>query len=121
MELLQFKEIAEANNKQYFNQIVSNVNDHVVRMGVMTSQYPWHKHPDSDETFIGVEGIVIIETPDAVFELTPGSCITIPKDLIHRTRPKFDRSVNLTVESKAMTTILVADIVLDSETEDNIR
>ncbi|WP_255501885.1 cupin domain-containing protein [Olivibacter sp. SDN3] len=64
----------------------------------MTSAYPWHLHPNSDETFIGMEGIVIIETYQERYELTPGSSITIPRNVPHRTKPKGDRSVNLTVE-----------------------
>jgi len=110
MNLQNFEKIAAINDQKYFNQIVSNVNDHVVRMAVMTSQYPWHKHPNSDETFIGVEDIVVIETTEGIYELVPGSCITIPANIIHRTRPKFKRSVNLTIESAAMETVMIGDI-----------
>jgi len=90
--------MAEENSEPYFNTVINTLNDHVVRMSVMTSAYPWHLHPNSDETFIGVEGIVIIETMEGIFELTPGSSITIPRNMQHRTRPKGGRSVNLTVE-----------------------
>jgi mannose-6-phosphate isomerase-like protein (cupin superfamily) len=96
--------MAEENKEPYFNTIISNVNDHVVRMSVMTSPYSWHLHPNSDETFIGVEGTVFIETPDGVSELTPGSSITIPRNMPHRTGPKGARSVNLTVERADMQT-----------------
>ena len=99
--------MAAENREPYFNTILGNVNDHVVRMSVMTSPYPWHLHPNSDETFIGVEGVVLIETPEGVFELTPGSSITIPRNMPHRTRPKDARSVNLTVEKADLLTELI--------------
>jgi hypothetical protein len=35
----------------YKNVAVAEVNDHVVRMGVMTEPYFWHLHPESDESF----------------------------------------------------------------------
>lgn len=89
----------------YLNTVVSKTNDHVVRHSIMTGQYPWHRHPNSDETFIGLEGIVIIETPEGSFELNQGSSITIPKNVLHRTRPKAERSANLTVELADMETI----------------
>ena len=100
----EFSRIATENKEPYFNTVLNTVNDHVVRMSIMTSPYPWHLHPNSDETFIGVEGIVVIETPEEVFELTPGSSITIPQNMPHRTRPKGARCVSLTVERADLTT-----------------
>jgi mannose-6-phosphate isomerase-like protein (cupin superfamily) len=100
----EFSRIAAENTEPYFNTVINTVNDHVVRMSIMTSPYPWHLHPNSDETFIGVEGIIVIETHEGVFELTPGSSITIPKNMPHRTLPKGARCVSLTVESADLTT-----------------
>jgi len=104
LERNEFKREAAENKEAYFNAVINNINDHVIRMSIMTSAYPWHLHPNSDETFIGVEGTVLVETPDGVFELTPGSSLTIPRDMPHRTRPKGPRSVNLTVEKADMQT-----------------
>jgi mannose-6-phosphate isomerase-like protein (cupin superfamily) len=100
----EFGRVASENTEAYFNTIINNVNDHVVRMSIMTSPYPWHLHPNSDETFIGVEGIIVIETPDKVFELAAGSSVTIPQNMPHRTRPKGARCVSLTVEKADLTT-----------------
>lgn len=105
LERIEFGKFAELNREAYFNTVVSVVNDHVVRVSVMTSAYPWHSHPNSDETFIGVEGVVVIETLDGVVELTPGSSVTVPRKVVHRTRPKGERSVNLTVERGDMETV----------------
>ncbi len=107
LEKTDFKAIADSTEALYFNTIISTVNDHIVRMGIMTSPYQWHIHPNSDETFIGVEGIVIIETPGETFELTPGASITIPQNMPHCTSPKGARSVNLTIERADMETVLV--------------
>lgn len=107
LNLENYKLIADQCNDPYFNTIINKLNDHVVRMGIMTKPYPWHLHPDSDETFVGVEGTVIIETSEGIFELTPGTSITIPCNMPHRTRPKEDRSVNLTIEKVTMQTIFI--------------
>src|SRR5438445_4818657 len=104
LEKNEFGRTAAENTAPYFNTPINNVNDHVVRMSIMTSSYPWHLHPNSDETFIGVEGIIVIETPEGIFELTPGSSITIPQNMPHRTRPKGARCVSLTVEKADLTT-----------------
>ena len=107
LEKIEFAKMAELNREAYFNTAIGMVNDHVVRLCVMTSLYPWHSHPNSDETFIGVEGIVIIETQDSVVELTPGSSVTVPRNVVHRTRPKGERSVNLTVERADLETVFL--------------
>jgi len=105
LEKIEFARMAELNREAYFNKVVGVVNDHVVRVSVMTTDYPWHSHPNSDETFIGVEGIVLIETRDGTVELTPGSSVTVPRNVVHRTRPKGERSVNLTVERVDLETV----------------
>jgi mannose-6-phosphate isomerase-like protein (cupin superfamily) len=100
-----FFDLAAVTTQPYFNTVLNTVNDHVVRISVMTSPYPWHSHPNSDETFIGVEGVVIIETADGEVQLTPGSSVSIPRGVVHRTRPAGARSVNLTIERADMETV----------------
>jgi mannose-6-phosphate isomerase-like protein (cupin superfamily) len=107
MQTKEFSTILRENTQPYFNTTLEMVNDHVVRLSRMTTPYPWHWHPNSDETFIGVEGVVIIETEQGVFELTPGASITIPRGMAHCTRPKGERSVNLTVERADMETVFI--------------
>jgi len=96
-------------NEVYTNIPVATVNDHVIRMSVMTESYFWHFHPNSDETFLVMEGSVFIDLEDRTVELFPNQVFTIPKNVRHRTRPNGSRSVNLTFESANMTTIKVQD------------
>lgn len=93
----------------YKNMLLSSVNNHVVRMGIMTEPYFWHFHPNSDETFIGLEGILCIDLENQAIELSPGQMVTIPASVKHRTRPKGDRSVNLTIELETMETVRCDD------------
>ncbi|PST83868.1 cupin domain-containing protein [Pedobacter yulinensis] len=89
----------------YQNDVLSTVNDHVVRIGMMTAPYFWHLHPDSDEIFLVVEGSVWVDLANRSLELLPGQLLTIPAGTPHRTRPGGVRSVNLTFESAGMTTL----------------
>jgi mannose-6-phosphate isomerase-like protein (cupin superfamily) len=91
----------------YYNAAITAVNDHVIRVSVMTSGYPWHLHPNSDETFIVIEGILILETQDTVLHLEAGRIATVPASTVHRTRPAGARSVNFTVERANTETVLV--------------
>ena len=89
----------------YRNLSLATVNDHEIRMSVMTEQFRWHRHPDSDETFYGVDGELIIEFPDREVVVRPGQFVTVPAGTLHRTRPAGERSVNLTFERRGAETV----------------
>jgi mannose-6-phosphate isomerase-like protein (cupin superfamily) len=89
----------------YSNVSLGNVNDHEIRMSVMTEQFRWHRHPDSDETFYGIDGELVIEFEDREVIVRPGQFITVPAGALHRTRPAADRSVNLTFERRNVETV----------------
>ena len=91
----------------YANFPLALVNDHVVRVSVMTEPFYWHLHPNSDESFLVVEGELYIDLDTTTIQLLPGQLFTIPKNTKHRTRPKSDRSVNLTFEYEHMETIKI--------------
>ena len=88
------REIAEP----YHNVSLATVNDHEIRMSVMTERFRWHRHPDSDETFYGIDGELVIEFEDHEVVVRPGQVVTVPAGTLHRTRPAGARSVNLTFE-----------------------
>jgi mannose-6-phosphate isomerase-like protein (cupin superfamily) len=85
-------------DERYRNVSLGPVNDHEIRMSVMTERFRWHRHPDSDETFYGVDGELIIEFADKEVVVRPGQFVTVPAGTLHRTRPAGERSVNLTFE-----------------------
>jgi mannose-6-phosphate isomerase-like protein (cupin superfamily) len=89
----------------YHNVSLATVNDHEIRMSVMTEQFRWHSHPDSDETFVGVDGKLVLEFEDGEVVLGPGEMVTVPAGVLHRTRPAGSRSVNLTFERRNAETI----------------
>ncbi len=91
---------------KYENAVLAQVNDHVVRISLMTEPYFWHYHPNSDETFIGLEGVVILELAEQRIELSPGQMFTVPKGMRHRTAPATGRSINLTIEHAEIATLV---------------
>jgi mannose-6-phosphate isomerase-like protein (cupin superfamily) len=97
--------LSRAVSEAYRNVSLGEVNDHEIRMSVMTEQFRWHRHPDSDETFFGVDGELVIEFPDREVIVKPGQFMTVPAGTLHRTRPAGNRSVNLTFERAGAETI----------------
>jgi mannose-6-phosphate isomerase-like protein (cupin superfamily) len=91
----------------YDNHPLTQINDHVVWIATMTGPYHWHFHPNSDETFLVIEGRLAIDFENGSLELQPGQLLTIPSGVRHRTRPIGERSVNLTFELAQSETIAV--------------
>lgn len=89
---------------RYDNHPIAEVNDHAVRISVMTQPYQWHVHPESDEAFLVVEGTLEIEFEQGSVQISAGELVTVPKGVRHRTRPVGERSVNITFELASSTT-----------------
>lgn len=98
-------QVSSSVKSAYMNLPVAVVNNHVVRLSIMTEPYYWHLHPDSDESFLVLEGSLFVDLEDRTIELLTNQLLTIPKNTPHRTRPGNERSVNLTFESSGMTTV----------------
>jgi mannose-6-phosphate isomerase-like protein (cupin superfamily) len=92
-------------NEPYRNLSLGPVNDHEIRMSVMTEPFRWHRHPDSDETFYGVDGELIVQFAEGEVIIGPGQFVTVPAGTLHCTRPAGTRSVNLTFERIGAATI----------------
>ncbi len=86
---------------KWFNQTLTQVNESVVRLGIVEGEYHWHKHDNDDEFFYVVDGQLLIDLEDQTIELNPGQGVTITKGVMHRPRaPK--KTVMLMVETSAI-------------------
>jgi mannose-6-phosphate isomerase-like protein (cupin superfamily) len=71
----------------WFNQTLTQVNDSVVRLGVIEGDFHWHKHDDEDEFFLVLDGNLLIDVEDAdTVSLQPHQAYTVPRGVVHRTR-----------------------------------
>ncbi|MFB1097354.1 GNAT family N-acetyltransferase [Terribacillus sp. JSM ZJ617] len=96
LELLRLLNLTKSSST-YMNEIVSEVNDHVVRLAVIEGDYHWHKHDDCDEAFFVLEGELYIDLAERTVSLQPGDLFTIPAGVMHRTRSN-QRTVNICFE-----------------------
>jgi mannose-6-phosphate isomerase-like protein (cupin superfamily) len=82
----------------WFNQTLTQVNDSVVRLGVVEGDFHWHKHEAEDEFFLVLEGELHIDLEDAdTIVLGVHQGVTIPRGVLHRPRAP-ERTVILMVE-----------------------
>ena len=102
LEVVDLPPIVAACKHPWFNQTLCQVNDSVVRLGVVKGEYHWHKHDDLDEFFYVVEGRLLIDLDrdgGRVVELAPKQGFVVPKGVMHRTRAP-ERTVMLMVEGQ---------------------
>ena len=83
-----------AAHQPWFNQTLTTVNDSVVRLGVIHGEFHWHKHDDTDEFFLVLEGELLIDLEDRdTVKLRPRQGYTVPKGVVHRTRAPVRTSI----------------------------
>src|SRR5882724_7865947 len=93
LTIIDIEQLTAATPRRYINLPLALVNDHIVRVSVMTEPFYWHLHPNSDETFLVIEGSLFIDLPSHTIELLSGQLFTVPRNTKHRTRPNGARSV----------------------------
>ena len=102
LSLIDVDKIRQSVTDEWFNQSLCEVNDCVVRLGVVQGEFHWHKHDNEDEFFFVVDGRLIIDLEDRSVELLPKQGFTIPRGVVHRTRAPV-RTAMLMVEGRTVT------------------
>lgn len=100
-ERIDVDKLAAECTDQWFNQTLTQVNDSVVRLGVIEGEFHWHKHDQDDEFFFVVSGKLDIQLEDQTIELGPNQGVTIPKGVMHKPVAP-ERTVILMVETSAI-------------------
>ena len=101
LQRIDIPEMVAVCTDKWFNQTLTQVNDSVVRVGIVEGEYHWHKHDNDDEFFFVLEGQLLIDLEDQTIELAPGQGVTISKGIMHRPRaPK--KTVMLMFETSAI-------------------
>jgi mannose-6-phosphate isomerase-like protein (cupin superfamily) len=67
-------------------KIVGHLNDYDIQIAKAKGEFVWHKHDETDELFLVLNGRLTIETPDGSFDLSPGELLVVPKGVEHRPR-----------------------------------
>jgi mannose-6-phosphate isomerase-like protein (cupin superfamily) len=101
LELIDLPSIVGECKEKWFNQTLTQVNESVVRIGIVQGEFHWHKHDDDDEFFYVVDGKLLIDIEGRTIELAPKQGVTIPKGVMHRPRAP-QKTVMLMVETKSI-------------------
>ena len=64
-------------------KIVCSVNDYHVKIAKIEGEFIWHKHDNTDELFLVLDGAFTMKLRDGDVELSEGEMIVIPKGVEH--------------------------------------
>ena len=101
LQRIDVNEIVERTKLKWSNQTLTQVNESVVRLGIVEGEFHWHKHDNDDEFFFVLQGQLFIDLEDKTIELNPNQGVTISKGVMHRPRAP-QRTVMLMVETSAI-------------------
>ncbi len=101
LKLIDVPSLVAACDEQWYNQTLCQVNDCVVRLGIMQGEFHWHKHDKEDEFFFVLQGKFLIDLESETITLEQHQGYTIPRGVVHRTRAP-ERAVILMMEGSSV-------------------
>jgi mannose-6-phosphate isomerase-like protein (cupin superfamily) len=68
----------------YAAGLIAKMNDYEFKIVKFKGDFIWHSHSDTDETFIIIEGTLVMNFRDRKVEINAGEMIVIPKGVEHK-------------------------------------
>lgn len=69
---------------QWSPRVVAEMNDYQFKLARIQGEFIWHRHAETDEVFIVVEGAMTLEFRDGRVDLKAGEMFVVPKGVEHR-------------------------------------
>jgi mannose-6-phosphate isomerase-like protein (cupin superfamily) len=64
--------------------LIAKMNDYDFKIVKFKGDFIWHSHPETDETFVILEGTLVMNFRDGKVEVRAGEMIVIPKGVEHK-------------------------------------
>jgi Mannose-6-phosphate isomerase len=88
--------------EQWSPRVVAEMNDYQFKLVKLEGDFIWHKHDDTDEVFIVIEGQMRIDLRDGAVNLNQGEMFVVPKGVEHKPYAEKECQVML-VEPRGVT------------------
>ena len=77
-------------NDQWTPKVIAQMNDYQFKLVRLQGEFVWHEHTDTDETFIVLEGSLVIDFKQGSITLNAGEMVVVPKGCLHRPRAETE-------------------------------
>ena len=65
-------------------KIIAKMNDFEFKIAKIRGEFVWHSHPETDETFIVIQGEMQIHLREGVANLSEGELLVVPRGVEHK-------------------------------------
>jgi len=65
-------------------KVIAEMNDYQFKLAKVKGEFVWHSHEETDETFIVLDGEMLIEFRDKKIRLNKGELYIVPKGIEHK-------------------------------------
>lgn len=80
-------------DEQWKPKIIAEMNDYQFKIVKLEGDFVWHDHPETDETFIVLDGELRIDFRDGSVNIGAGEMFVVPRGLEHK--PYAEKEVKL--------------------------
>ena len=99
LKVIDIPALVEKCTDEWYNQTLCQVNESVVRLGILKVEYHWHKHDVEDEFFFTLNGELLIDIENSeTITLKQHQGYVVPKGIVHKTRAP-EKTVVLMIET----------------------
>ena len=82
-------------NEHWQPKIIAEMNDYQFKVVKVRGDFVWHDHPETDETFIVLQGDLRIDFRDGAVRVSAGEMFVVPKGAQHK--PYAEHEVKMLV------------------------
>ena len=97
-------------------RVIAEMNGYYFKLVKVKGEFVWHTHDDTDETFIVLDGELIIEFRDKTITLKKGEMVVIPKGMEHKPASREECQIMI-VEPKGVMNTGDSDDQLTAEND----
>jgi mannose-6-phosphate isomerase-like protein (cupin superfamily) len=83
-EAINFNEKLSKFSELWSPRIIARMNDYEFKLAKIEGEFVWHKHDETDETFIVIDGEMRIEFRDSSVDLRAGEMFVVPRGVEHK-------------------------------------
>ena len=92
-QALNLKDKMKLVNELWSPRVIAEMNDYQFKLVRVEGDFVWHDHPDTDETFIVLDGSLRIDFRDGHVVVNAGEMFVVPAGVEHR--PCADSEVRI--------------------------
>ncbi|CAN7347232.1 MULTISPECIES: cupin domain-containing protein [Ensifer] len=81
---IKFSEKLEMIAELWQPRVIAEMNDYQFKLVRIEGDFIWHDHPETDETFIVLDGILRIDFRDGSVQIGPGEMFVVPRGVEHK-------------------------------------